>query len=148
MKNIAGTVVSIFVVFFMICITPLYYISVIQYARANSVVLSATRDIIDEVIDTRTLSEARIASYNLELASVSGYYEAQIIRKKRVLNPNDEGGVTPIYIVDDNIYEYNQGDRIVVKVTPIGDSPFQILTRTFLGIGLSNEEFQLAGRVR
>ena len=150
MRNLASTVLSVLIAFVLLCIIPIFYVSIIQYARSTVIVLSETRNLIDNVIDTRKLSEDDLADFQIGITSTNAYYNATIMRKVRVVNPdpNNPGKTYTTFVVVDDIYNYNQGDRIIVKVEPIGQSLYQVLARAFLQILVEDESFTLAGRVR
>ena len=46
------------------------------------------------------------------------------------------------------IYSYERGDEIIVKVDTLGESYYQKITRSLLGLSVLKEGFSLAGRVR
>lgn len=150
MRGIPSTIISIIVAWVSMCVVPIFYICIILYARTTVTVLFETRNLIDEVIDTGTLTEDTLDDYYLSLASTTSYYDVTITHKVSVVNPDptNPGEIYTTYVVVDDIYNYNRGDRIVVKVEPVGQNLYQVLVRTFLSIMVEDEGFTLAGRVR
>lgn len=149
-KDIIGTVMSIILVFLMLMVTPLYYIGIIQWASSESAARAYTRNLVDEVIDTRELKVETLQDYNLSMASLSDYYNTTVMRQVKVVNPDplNPGQTYSSYQVVDDIYNYNQGDLIVVKVEPLGKNMFQIIARSMLGLSMSPNGFTFPGRVR
>lgn len=149
MKNMIASFLSIIMLFMLLCITPVYYWSIIDYAKTSTVLLASTRNVIDEVIDTRQLTDVTLEEFTLDLATVSGYYEADIVRKKMYINPGAAPGKEYIsyFVVDDNRV-YDSGDKIQITVRPVADSYFEAISKTFMGLSLGSSKFTLVGRVR
>lgn len=150
MKNVISSVLSAIAIVILLFVTPAYYVGVIQTARAQSAALSYTRDLIDTVIDTRQLTTDTLEDYTLNMATTTEYYKFTITRKMRVVNPDpvEAGQTYSTYINVDDTSIYNQGDRIIVKVEPIGTNLFQSLSSSLIGLNVSAEGFTLVGRVR
>ena len=105
MKDIVGSVFALFVAFLLLALTPLYYISTIQWAKSETMILTSARNLIDEVIDTRKLDDAALKEFNLNIAANSEYYTTNIIRQVRAVNPDplNPGSTYTSYVtVDDN----------------------------------------------
>lgn len=150
MKNVIGSLISVILIFFMLCITPIFYLSTIEYAKSSMQALSATRNLVDEVIDTGTLSDTTLADYNLLMASMSDYYSVKIIHKAKVVSPDPlrPGYTYTTYVVVDDLKTFTTGDEIMVIVRPLGENMFQSLSSTFLNMRTSREGFTLVGKVR
>lgn len=150
MENLAGKVIGVILVFLMLGITPLYYTSIIETARDQELIMNATQQLIDVVVDTGQLTQAVLDNYYTTLATANGYYNATIIHKIKVVNPDpsNPGSTYTSYVVVDNINFYERGDEIIVKVDTLGESYYQKITRSLLGLSVIKEGFTLAGRVR
>lgn len=150
LKDIVGVVLSVIMSVLLLVVSPMYYIGVIEWARSESEALAYTRNVIDEVIDTRELTDDMLADYNLNMASLSEYYTIEITRKVKVINPDPVHAgqtYTTYMIVDDNRH-YNQGDIIIVDVKQIGSNTFQMLARGLMGMTILKDDITLCGRVR
>ena len=151
MKDVIGNVITIITIGLLLIVMPMYYTGIIQWSRASVQALALTRGVIDEVIDTRTLSEDTLDDFALELAALSEQFTYKITRKALIIEPvPDKPGETySVYTVTDNITEYNQGDLIIIDVEQIGTNASLNFVRMFINV-TSNEHgnFRLVGRVR
>ena len=148
MKNILSSFLSLIMMFMLLCVTPVYYWSIIDYAKTSTVLLASTRNVIDEVIDTKQLSDITYDEFLLDIATVSGYYDAKITRYKMIVNPTPTGGTQVSYMIVDDFKTYDSGDKISVKVTPVGSSYFEAISKAFLGLSINADSFTIVGRVR
>jgi len=150
MKDVVGSVLAIFLGFILLLVTPMYYFSIIQWAKAETVALTAARNLIDEVIDTKEMDDAALATFNMELAALSGYYTATVTRQVKVVNPDplNPGETYTTYMTVDNNKEYDQGDFIIIEIEPLGVNISQTIARTLMGFQIPDNGVTLAGRVR
>lgn len=149
-SSVIGTVVSGILVILLLVVTPLYYIGIVEWAKAENEVIADTRNLIDEVIDTRVLTDDMMADYNLSLAAKSNYYRATITREVKVVNPDplNPGKTHTNYMVVDDITNWNKGDLITVKVEQVGTNYFRTISRAMLGLDIQSNDIQMTGRVR
>ena len=149
-KDAVGGVISLMLAFIFLCFMPLYYTGVIQWARSESEALAATRNLIDEVIDTRQLLNDTLADYNLTIAGLPDYYTTTITRQVKIINPDplNAGQTYTTYVTVDDNSVYDQGDFIIVEVEPFGMNVFRTMARGLFGLSIPNDGFTLAGRVR
>ena len=54
-SSVPGMVIGLILVVCMLIVSPLYYVSIIEWAKAESEIMSDTSNLIDKVIDTRVL---------------------------------------------------------------------------------------------
>lgn len=150
MNDIAGKVIGVILVFLMLGVTPLYFTSIIESARDQELIMNATQQLIDGVVDTGQLTQETLDSYYTTLATANGYYNATILHKIKMINPDpsNPGSTYTSYVAVDDIYSYERGDEIIVKVDTLGESYYQKITRSLLGLSVLKEGFSLAGRVR
>jgi hypothetical protein len=150
MKDVVGSVFAIFLGFILLLVTPMYYFSIIQWAKAETVALTAARNLIDEVIDTKEMDDVALANFNMELAALSGYYTATVTRQVKVVNPDplSPGETYTTYMMVDNNKEYDQGDFIIIEIEPLGVNISQTIARTLMGFQIPDNGVVLAGRVR
>ena len=149
-KDVLGSIFSFIMIILMLVITPIYYVGIIQWARSEAVVNIETRNLIDEVIDTRFLIDDTLKDYNLSIAALPMNYVITISRKVKVINPDplNPGSTYTTYVVVDDISKYEQGDFIVVNLEPVGNNLFQIISKSLMGLSIPSNSFTLAGRVR
>lgn len=150
MKNVIGTVLSAVAIIILLFVTPTYYLGIMQMAKSQSAALSYTRDLIDTVIDTRQMTQDMLEDYTLNMSSTTEFYKFTITRKMKCIMPDpvEEGQTYTTYITVDDISNFNQGDRIIINVEPVGSNLYQNLSASLMGMTISSEGFTLVGRVR
>lgn len=148
--SIPGMVFLMLLTALCLIVTPLYYISIIQYAKAENEMMSDVAGVIDRVIDTRNLTEDMIADLHLALAAKPMNYTLTITRETRVTNPdpNNPGSTYTVYVIADDIYHYKQGDIITIRVEMFGESMMTQIAGKLLGMHLAKYDYQVSGRVR
>ena len=148
--SIPGMVFMMLLAALCLIITPIYYISIIQYAKAEKEMMSDGAGVVDRVIDTRVLTDDMIADLNLALAAKPMNYTLAITRETRVTNPdpNNPGSTYTVYVVADDIHNYKQGDIITIRVEMFGESMMTQIAGKLLGMQLAKYDFQVSGRVR
>lgn len=148
--SVPGMVISIILVVLLLVVTPYYCISVVQWAQSENEMMSDVAGLIDRVIDTRILTDDMIADFNLALAAKPLNYSASIMRETIVVNPDPAhpGQTYSTYIMADDIYTWEQGDIITVRVEMFGESLFSAISSKMLGLHMGDSTFQISGRVR
>lgn len=148
--SIPGAVLLMLLTVLCLIVTPLYYISIIQYAKAENEMMSDVANVIDKVIDTRELTEDMLADLNIALAAKPMNYTLTITRETIVTNPDpsNPGSTYSVYVVADDIYNYRQGDIITIRVEMFGESMMTQIASKLLGLHLADYDYQIAGRVR
>lgn len=148
--SVPGAVFLMVLVVLCLVITPMYYISIIQYAKAEDEMMSDVAIVIDKVIDTRELTEDMIADLNLSLAAKPMNYTLSITRETIVTNPDPAhpGSTYSTYIIADDIHHYRKGDIITIRVEMFGGSMMTQIAEKLLGMRVADYDYQVAGRVR
>lgn len=148
--SVPGAVFLMVLTVLCLIITPMYYISIIQYAKAEDEMMSDVATVIDKVIDTRELTEDMIVDLNLSLAAKPMNYTLSITRETIVTNPDPAhpGSTYSVYIVADDIHHYRQGDIIIIRVEMFGSSMMTQIAEKLLGMRVADYDYQVAGRVR
>lgn len=148
--SIPGVIVYLFLIIITLVAVPLYMISLAHWAKSETEMMSETAELIDKVIDTRTLTEDMLADFNLDLASKELNYKATIYREVKVVNPDptQAGKTYTAYVLADDITTWEQGDNIVVEVESVGESKFTTLAARLMGLHVGDSKFTLSGRVR
>lgn len=150
MKGIVGDIIAVILLGALLLLAPQFNIGVEQWAESKMMVLSEARNLIDEVIDDRTLSDDTLEDFNLAVASASEYFKVDIIRKTKVVNPDPKnpGRTYTTYVLVDDIRNWKQGDRIVVKIHTIGQNIGKTIAASILGYSINDTDVEVGGRVR
>lgn len=148
--GVIGLVISIIVSSVTLFLGGMFFIGIILNVQSQHSALSYTRNLVDEVIDSRVLTDDMIADYNLALASLSNDYIAEFYREVRMVNPDpaNPGYTYNSYVITDETEKYKQGDVFTIKVNRVGISIYEVIARQVLGLAIREDEIILAGSVR
>lgn len=148
--SIPGVVLAICIYVMNFVIFPFYVIGCHSYIQSYHSMLNETRDFVDEVIDTREITDTMIEDFNYALSSHDVVYTAQIFRKVKTINPDPvhPGQTITSYTIVDDYKTFNTGDRITVICEPITVGPYQSITRMLLHLPLDEQKIQKTARVR
>lgn len=150
MKDIVGTLISVAISFVLLGVTPMFYIGIIQLQSSQSQALAYTKAVVDEVIDTKVLTDEAVKDYNLNMASLSNTYKTVISRQVKIINPDpaNPGKTHSTYVTVDDNTKYDQGDLIVIKVVPVAKNTAQAVSQAIMGMFTPVSGFTIPGRVR
>ena len=148
--NIPGMLLGAAIGLVLMGLFPLYQLSIYNQVAAQEQALAYARNLIDEVIDTRKLSEDTLEDFYLDMGSVSSNLSARIYRETRIINPDPlvPGKTYTTFMHSDDIHNYNQGDRFIVEVEQIGSSFMEKLAFLLMNLHVEGINFTLVGRVR
>ena len=144
-NKILGVVLCFAMMVIMICSVMLS-----DQIQARRSIVAEVTNFLDEVTDSGNLTERQVADLYLACSSYGPTTDVQLLRYVKVVNPDPKnpGSTYTTYVGSDDIYTWNQGDILKVKVTEIGYSGIASFVYNTLGILLAPVEFTLAGRVR
>lgn len=149
MKQIATVFITAIFAVILLFVVPTYYIGIIQWRDDMHIMQNETRDLVDRVIDSGELTTEMIDDYNLTIASCSMTFSYEIVHEVPVINPGStEGAITTSYVVSEDIYNWNTGDIITVKVKPTGYNLAQVLAISLIGSNYATQELPFAAMVR
>lgn len=145
-----GTLISVAISFVLLGVTPMFYIGIIQLQSSQSQALAYTKAVVDEVIDTKVLTDEAVKDYNLNMASLSNTYKTVISRQVKIINPDpaNPGKTHSTYVTVDDNTKYDQGDLIVIKVVPVAKNTAQAVSQAIMGMFTPVSGFTIPGRVR
>ena len=151
LKNFVGNIVILAVVVVGFLFMPIYYMAQIDMARSQEEILSEVQLFLDKVADTHVITEADLEDFTLAMSSTSIPVKFEVIREERQVNPDPAsttGGTHTTWVPSDDIYSYEEGDIIIVRITQIGKNFYQ--TFSFKGLGMYTPElnFTLSRMVR
>lgn len=118
--------------------------------------MNETRNFIDEVIDTREVTEQMEADFALALASGDIVYRANIYREIKKIDPDPTnlgtvgsvGGTITTWITTDNYSKFNTGDRIVVETEPVSVGPYEVIANLLLRLPTQRTKVVKSARIR
>lgn len=123
MKEIPAILVLFIVTVIILTSPAMQFGTMMQITQDNEQVRYIATSLIDDVRDTRSLTQERLDEANLELAALDGTYDLEVTRENRVENPAVDGsGETSVsYIPNESAIsmDYDSGDRIIVTIKTI-----------------------------
>ena len=96
------------------------------------------------------LDEKHVADLYLACSAYGPLVDVQILRYAKVVNPDPKspGDTYMTYVGSDDIYHWNQGDLLKVKVTEVGPTGLASFLYSVFGLNMAPVDFTLAGRIR
>lgn len=148
--SIPGIVLAIAMYVMNFIIFPFYVIGCHSYIQSWHSMLNETRDFVDEVIDTREITDVMMEDFNFALSSHDVVYSATILRYVKTVNPdpNRVGETITSYTVVDDTKTYMTGDRITVICEPVTVGAYQSITRMLLHLPLDEQKVEKTARIR
>ena len=112
--------------------------------------MAEVTNFVDEVTDTAVLDEKHVADLYLACSAYGPLVDVQILRYAKVVNPDPKspGDTYMTYVGSDDIYHWNQGDLLKVKVTEVGPTGLASFLYSVFGLNMAPVDFTLAGRIR
>ncbi len=147
-SSTVSTILTILVLFISLIVLPVYFQGVMEYRNDLNQAQTASRNLVDKVIDSRELSDAMIRDFNLELATCTTDYEYKIWREVKQTNPTEDGGFHTQYVYSENLDEWHSGDIITIEVTQKNLSIFQRLSGVLMGSVYNKQSIRFAAMVR
>ena len=135
---------------FAMIIIMLSTVMVTDYLQATRSVVAEVTNFVDEVTDTGVLTPAQLSDLYTACVSYGVQADVQVLRYVKVINPDplDADNVIRNYVVNEDIYNWKQGDLVKVNVNAIGQTGLTSFLYHIFGLNIANLNFTLAGRIR
>ena len=135
---------------FIMIVIMLANVMVSDQIQARRSIVAEVTNFVDEVTDTGSLNKKHAADLYLACSAYGPVVDVQILRYVKVVNPDpaNPGSTYTTYVGSENIYMWNQGDILKVKVTEVGPTGFASFLYNVLGLTMAPVDFSLAGRIR
>lgn len=113
-------------------------------------IITDTTNFIDEVIDSRQITDAMIKEYNTRISSYGVTVDYDITHLKRSVNPDplNPGEYYTSYVPVGESIPWEKGDRISVRVYTVGYSSAQTLAHKIIGLFIGELDRTLVARIR
>lgn len=152
-KNFIGAVILTAIVVVGFLFMPVYYMAQIDMARSQEELLNEVQQFLDKVADTKEITKADLEDFTLAMAGTTVPVKFEIFREARQVNPDPASTTIPrktytSWIPTDDIYTYDDGDNIIIRVSQIGDSFYQSFSIKALGMYTPRVDFTLGRMVR
>lgn len=152
-KSFVGIIVLMAIIIVGFLFLPIYYIGQIELARSQEVILNETQLFLDKVSDVKKITKADLEDFTLGMNSTSVPIKFEIFREVHQINPDPTSTTDPketysTWVPVDDIYTYNSGDIIKVRVDQIGKNLYQSFSLRTLRMYTPEIDFDLARVVR
>lgn len=132
---------------------PIYYSSLIDMAKSQEILLNEVQLFIDKVSDTNIITQADLEDFTLAMSGTSIPIKFEIFREARQVNPDPASTTIPrktytTWVPTDEIYEYDDGDIIIIDVDQVGKNFYQSFSLRALGMYTPEVSFRLSRMVR
>ena len=154
----AAIVFSCIIVFLGLIIMPIYYLGIIQWRDDMNDAMVASRNFVDSIIDTGSISEDMENDFALTLASCDMGFTYKIERETKYASPNEPligntsaykyANATVSYVYTDDLTHFTKGDIVSITVTPTKFSAWQRIAMLMLNGTFSKKEIHYSAMVR
>lgn len=132
---------------------PIYYSSLIDMAKSQEILLNEVQLFIDKVSDTNIITQADLEDFTLAMSGTSIPIKFEIFREARQVNPDPASTTIPrktytTWVPTDEVYEYDDGDIIIIDVDQVGKNFYQSFSLRALGMYTPEVSFRLSRMVR
>jgi phenylpyruvate tautomerase PptA (4-oxalocrotonate tautomerase family) len=150
MRDIPGTIIGLVLAFVLCVIMPFVNVTVQDEMLDRRYIVNDVTNFLDEVIDSREVTDAMLDELNVNLASYGMTVDYEIKHYKRSVNvdplSSDDYYVT--YIETDDIRNYEKGDKISVHVYTVGYSATQSVAHKLTQMFVKELDTTITARVR
>lgn len=150
MGDYFGRIFGIMLSFLLIGVAPFVWLTMSNEMVARRTVMNEMQMFIDEVIDTRQVSDEQLEDFYLGISGLGPVLDVRVDRYVRTVNPDPKhpGEVYITYVYTDNNREFSQGDKVQVNVKAIAYTGSQKFMQSLIGMVLPKIDYTFAGRVR
>lgn len=150
MHDIPGKFVGLVLAFILTVIMPFVNVTVENEMLDRRLIITDVSNFIDEVVDSRKVTDAMIEELNVRLASYGMTVDYEITRYARSVNAdpltNDSYYVT--YIPQEDNLNYSKGDKISVRVYTVGYSATESFVHKITGMFVRDLDETITARIR
>lgn len=149
-NDLPGKFIGILIAFFLAVVVPFVNTTVEQELLDRRSIIMDITNFIDEVVDSRQITEASLRELNSSLASYGTSVDYTVTHYRRTVNPdpmNPEKFYTN-YVIVDETEPWLKGDRISVTVKSVGYSTTENIAHKLVGMFVPDLDRTLAARIR
>lgn len=151
MHDIPGKFIGLILAFVLTVIMPFVTVTVENEMVDRRLIINDVTNFIDEVVDSRQVTDAMLDELNVNLASYGMTVDYEITRYARSVNAdplksNADYYVT--YVPQDDYRTFNKGDKISVHIYTVGYSSTETLSHRLTGMFVKDLEETITARIR
>lgn len=149
-NDLPGKIIGMLLAFVLCVIAPFVTISTQNEMIDRRMIINHVTDFIDEVVDSREVTDTALTELNINLASYGIMVDYEITRLALSIDPDPVTGnsYTPNYVVTNDFYHYNKGDKISVRIYTVGYSSTQALAHKLTGLFVKDLDETITARIR
>lgn len=151
MRDIPGKLLGIFVAVALMIIMPFVTVTVESGMIDRREIIMAVTDFIDEVVDSRNITDAMLSELNTSISSHGILVDYEIEHYCRSVDPDplSEGDYYTTFVKDvTNSREFQKGDKISVHVYSTGYSAAETISHKLAGLFIPKLDETLTARIR
>ncbi len=148
--DIIGKFLGIALAFVLLVVAPFIEYTAQQTSLDSRAIVSVVNNFIDEVVDSREITDSMLRQFNADLAQYSIAVDYEIIRERRVIDPDplNPGEYYPSMVVTDDNRHYEQGDHITVHIYEVGTSASASIAYRLARVTQPRLDYTFSARVR
>lgn len=149
MRDIIGKALWILAFFYLLLV--LFTITTAEDEMLDRRALFADMcNFVDGVVDSGEVTEAELRQFNADIATYGYTLDYEIERYIRSVDPDplNPGEYIPTWIRADYTGHFNQGDKIVLHVWSIGQTPARTIARHLIPFYIEDFDRRVPARVR
>lgn len=150
-NDLPGKFIGLLLAFVLTVIMPFVTVTVENEMLDRRLIISDVTNFIDEVVDSRNVTDAMIDELNVKLASygMSVDYEIKHYARSVNVDPLDGGeSYYTNYIQVDDTSSYQKGDKISVRVFTTSYSATEALAHKLTGMFVKDLDTTITARIR
>ena len=149
-NDIPGKFIGLILAFVLTVIMPFVTVTVENEMMDRRLIINDVCNFIDEVVDSRVVTDAMIDELNVNLASYGMSVDYEITHYARSVNsdPLTQDDYYVTYVRQSNNTQYAKGDKISVHVYTTGYSATESLAHKLTGLFVKELDETITARVR
>lgn len=150
MHDLPGKIIGLVIAFALIVVMPFVNTTVEDEMLDRRLIINDVSNFIDEVVDSRNVTDAMLDELNVNLASYGMTVDYEIEHYRRSVNadPLSDSDYYVTYVKSDDIRSYEKGDKISVRVYTVGYSTTESLAHKITNIFVRDLDETITARVR
>lgn len=151
MRDIPGKLIGIFVAVALMIVMPFVTVTVESGMIDRREIIMAVTDFIDEVVDSRNITDAMLSELNTSISSHGILVDYEIEHYCRSVDPDplSAGDYYTTFVKDiTNSREFQKGDKISVHVYSTGYSAAETISHKLAGLFIPKLDETLTARIR
>lgn len=150
MQDVFGKVLGVMLAFILLFFAPFTMVTLSNEMVARRTIMNEMQTFIDEVIDTRAVTDSQLEELYLGISGLGPICDVEVSRYVRTVDPDpvNAGKIYTTYVYSENNTEYNQGDKVSLRVHAIGYTGAAKMLRPFIGAWVAPIDYTFTARVR